>query len=71
MTTIRCVVCGHQLVVPSIDGVELRWSSIVCNNCSSTLAVHVTVDHIYVKLITATKQRTQEDQKLFEEMLVI
>jgi hypothetical protein len=73
MTAVNCPVCNKQVVVPAVDDVELRFSAVTCQHCKSMISIHVTLSTIYVKVVHANKRKsaTIDDEKLYEEMLVV
>jgi len=74
-TQVHCPTCGATLEVLEVDRVPLRWSSIECKHCHSTVTVHIAMEHIYVKAETLShqlmKKSSSEWKQLEEELEVI
>ena len=72
MTEVECPTCDHRIAVPDVDGVIMKFSAAICQNCKSIISIHVTSSNIYVKCIDSKKEyATIDDENLRDCLMII
>ena len=72
MTRVDCPVCSHRIVVPNIDGVDVRFSAVACQHCKRLISIHTTFSTTHVKVVDSKlKHKSIDDEQLRECLSII